>query len=67
MNSERALYCDTYSVIFVQKDGEPTLVQCDYVLGYMASQLKQNKYISEFVSGVPKNYAYKLYNCMTGK
>ena len=30
---ERALYCDTDSVIFVQKDGEPPLVRCGDALG----------------------------------
>ena len=32
----------------------------------MTSELKAKEKISEFVSGVPKNYAYKLCNCETG-
>jgi len=33
----------------------------------MTSQLQENVYISEFVSGGPKNYAYKLCNTVTGE
>ena len=54
---ERPLYCDTDSVIFVQKDGEPPLVLCGDALGDMTSELKENEYISKFVSWSPKNYA----------
>jgi len=31
----------------------------------MTSELKANEYISEFVSGGPKNYGYKLCNSVT--
>ena len=31
----------------------------------MESELKEKEYISEFVSGDPKNYAYKLCNFVT--
>jgi len=33
----------------------------------MPSELKENEYISEFVSGGPENYVYKLCNSMTGE
>ena len=33
----------------------------------MTSELKQNEYISEFVSGNSKNYVYKIYNSVTGE
>jgi len=33
--------------------------------GDMSFELKENEYISEFVSGAPKNYAYKLCNSVT--
>jgi hypothetical protein len=67
---ERALYCDTECVIFVGKTDEPPLIECgdalgDMCTGDMTSELKANEYISEFVSGGPKNYAYKLKNTMT--
>jgi hypothetical protein len=32
----------------------------------MTSELKPGEYISEFVSGGPKNYAYKMCNTVTG-
>ena len=50
---KRALYCDTDSFIFVQKDGEPLLIQCSNALGEMTSELQENEYISEFFSGSP--------------
>jgi hypothetical protein len=31
-------------------------------MGDMTSELKENEYISEFVTGGPKNYGYKLCN-----
>ena len=64
---ERALYCDTDSVIFVQKDGEPPLIECGYALGDMTSEMKGIEYISEFVSGGPKIYAYKLCYSVMGE
>ena len=63
---ERALYCDTDSVIFVQKDGEPPLIELGDYLGDMTSELKGSEFISEFISGGPKNYAYKLCDLVTG-
>ena len=50
---ERALYCDTDSVIFVQKDGEPPLIGRGDYLSDMTSELKGRDFISEFVSGGP--------------
>jgi len=32
----------------------------------MTSDLKPNEIVSEFVSGGPKNYAYKTFNSVTG-
>ena len=56
---ERALYCDTDSVVFVQKTDEPPLIECGEAPGDMTAELKANEYISDFVSSCPKNYAYK--------
>ena len=56
----------TDSVIFVQKTYESPLIECD-ALGYMTSELKANEYISEYVSGGPKNYGNKLCNSVTGE
>jgi len=42
---ERALYCDTDSVIFVQKTYETPLIECGDALGDMTSELKANEYI----------------------
>ena len=51
---ERALYCVTDSVIFVQNTDEPPLIVCGDALGYKTSELKANEYISEVVSCGPK-------------
>ena len=57
---ERAIYCDTDSVIYVQPKDEPALIQTGDRLGDMTSELRPAESISEFVSGGPKNYAYKI-------
>ena len=62
---EKALYCDTDSVIYIQKCGQPPAVTCGDKLGDMTSELGPDEYISEFVSGGPKNYAYKIVNAET--
>jgi hypothetical protein len=56
---ERAIHCDTDSVIYIQKCGQPPAVTCGDKLGDMTNEVESNEYIEEFVSGGPKNYAYK--------
>jgi len=57
---KRALYTNTDSVIYIQpRDGAP-LVNAGDCLGDMTSELKPCEYISEFVRGGPKNYAYQV-------
>lgn len=58
----RALYFDTDSVIFTQKPGEENLPLGDY-LGDLTDEIASygaGSYISEFVTGGPKNYAFKV-------
>ena len=55
---EKAIYCDTDSVIFIQPRDEPQLVETGDNLGDMTSELKPYEMITEFVSAGPKNYAY---------
>ena len=62
---ERAIYCDTDSVIYIQSKDEPNLVETGDKLGDMTSELRATEYISEFVSGGPKNYAYRVINTGT--
>ena len=62
---ERAIYCDTDSVIFVQPSDESSLVETGDNLGAMTSELKPSEIKEEFVSGAPKNYAYKVVNTGT--
>lgn len=59
---ERVLYFDTDSVIFTSKTGEQNPLTGDY-LGDLTDEISEygcDAYISEFVSGGPKNYAYKV-------
>ena len=55
-----ALYCDTDSVIYVAARNEPPPIECGDKLGDMTNELGSGEYIDEFVSGGPKNYAYKI-------
>jgi hypothetical protein len=64
---EMALYCDTDSVIYIQPNDQPVLVETGDCLGAMTSELKQGWHIDEFVSGGPKNYAYRTINPATGE
>ena len=64
---ERAIYCDTDSVLFVQPSAESPLVETGDNLGDMTSELKPSQYIEEFVSGGPKNYVYKVVDTSTGE
>jgi hypothetical protein len=57
---EKALYCDTDSVIFIQPKNGLQLVETGDNLGDMTSELKPHKLITEFVSGGPKNYAFMI-------
>jgi len=59
---EKALYCDTDSLLYVQSEEGPSLIQCGDKLGDMTNELGKGEYIDEFVSGGPKNYAYKVCN-----
>ena len=54
---ERVLYYDTDSVIYVHKPNEPDPPLGNY-LGDLTDEL-DGDYITSFVSGGPKNYAYR--------
>jgi hypothetical protein len=64
---QMALYCDTDSVIYIQPDYQPPLIETGNCLGAMTSELNQGFHIDEFVSGGPKNYAYRTINPATGE
>ena len=57
---ERVLYYDTDSVIYVHEPGKPEPPLGDY-LGDLTDEL-DGDYITEFMSGGPKNYAYETNN-----
>ena len=60
---ERVLYYDTDSVIYVHKPAEPDPPLGNY-LGDLTDELNGD-YITSFVSGGPKNYAYRTKNGKT--
>jgi hypothetical protein len=45
------LYCYTDSVIYIQPDDQPAVIDTGDCLGAMTSELKQGLHIEEFVSG----------------
>ena len=63
---EQVLYCDTDSIIYKYKPNttDKIINTYDNRLGYFKDELLDkygpDKYITEFVSGGPKNYAYML-------
>lgn len=62
MIGERVLYFDTDSIIFVEKPGLPSPLTGDF-LGDLTDELSEygdGSYIDTFVSGGPKNYAYRV-------
>jgi len=64
---ERAIYCDTDSVIYIQPKDEPNLVETGDKLGDMTSELRITEYTSKLVSGGPKNYAYTVIDTVTSR
>lgn len=62
MLGERVLYFDTDSIIFTEKLGDVNPPVGDF-LGDLTDEIVEygeDAYISEFVTGGPKNYAYKI-------
>ena len=58
---ERVLYYDTDSVIYVHEPSKPDPPLGDY-LGDLTDELDAGGYITTFISGGPKNYAYNTNN-----
>lgn len=63
----RILYFDTDSLIYISNLGSPGEydIHTGWYLGDMTNELTSfgiDSYISEFVSGGPKNYAYRVYS-----
>jgi hypothetical protein len=58
---QSVLYCDTDSVVYVQKTAEPPKVAIGNYLGDLTDELEEygsGSYIDEFVSGGPKNCVF---------
>ena len=65
---ERAIYCDTDSVVMISEPGKDNLddLRGSY-LGKWQSEVPEGYRISAFVSTGPKVYSYKLENVETGE
>ncbi|XP_074648849.1 uncharacterized protein LOC141904197 [Tubulanus polymorphus] len=63
---DRTLYTDTDSIIYSVKPGEWEPDTGNF-LGDMTDELGRNCYITEFVSGGPKNYSYKVLDTETNR
>jgi len=64
---ERAIYCDTDSVIYIQPKDEHNLIETGDKLGKMTSELRPTDYVFDFVSRRPKNYEYTVIDTVTGR
>ena len=64
---ERLIYCDTDSVIYVQKRGEPLLLTTGNYLGQLTNEIKDGWEIQIFIGLGAKNYAYCVKNLVTGE
>ena len=47
-------------MIYIQPRDEPALIETGDILRDKTSKLRPSEFISEFVSGGPKNYAYRV-------
>jgi hypothetical protein len=56
---ERLLYCDTDSVMYVQKRSEPDLLHIGNYLGELTDEIEPGWEICTFIGLGPKNYCYK--------
>lgn len=65
---DRALYCDTDSIIMLTEPGKNNLdhLKGDF-LGKWTSEVPFGFRIARFCSTAPKSYAYQLENCETGE
>jgi hypothetical protein len=67
---QSVLYCDTDSVVYVQKTAKPSKIAIGDYLGDLTDELQEygsGSYIDEFISGGPKNYAFSVICLSTGK
>jgi len=64
---EKAIYCDTDSVIHIQFRDEPKLIEIVDKLGDNTSELRPTEYVPKFVSLGPKYYAYRTVDTVTGR
>jgi len=68
----RVLYFDTDSIIYITDLTNPShkMIQVGFSLGDMTNELSifgQEAYITEFVSGGPKNYGFRVSGCKDGQ
>ena len=52
---ERALYCNTDSIVYIKPKDRPEVIETGCCLRAMTSELLPGQYSKEFLSGWPKN------------
>lgn len=62
---ENVLYCDTDSVIYVEREGEKSELVVGNCLGDLTDELEEDDFIVEFVATGPKSYAYRTWQGKT--
>ena len=62
---QKAICCDTDSVIYIQPRDEHKLIETGDKLGKLTYELRPSQNILEFVSGGAKNCAYKVLDTET--
>ena len=65
-HGERDLYCDTDSVIFVQKEGEPPPVQCGDALGDYIRITKKSTF-QDLLAGILRTKRINFVILLRGK
>lgn len=70
IGSERVIYCDTDSVLWIRKKYETVPFTVGSLCGQMSNEIEKdypNSHISRFVSLGPKSYAYDVHNNLSGE
>ena len=64
---QNTIFCYTDSLIYMLPRDETGLIETGNKLGDMTSELRPAIYVSELVSGEPKNYAYRTIDTVNGR
>ncbi len=66
LNPDDVLYCDTDSIMFIQKKNSPCVLETGDFLGDLTDELPPNVIVTEYYCAGPKFYLLKGVNVVTG-